>query len=214
MGLQTYIVTPLIEESEELGITSATELYKELEAGALKGISVALLHGKMKAGEKDNVLRGFRDGEIKVLVSTTVIEVGIDVPNATTMVIMNAERFGLSQLHQLRGRVGRGQEESHCFILGEARAEETKERFTIFESSNDGFEIAQKDLELRGPGQFLGSQQHGTDGFQFITMAQNMEILQQTKEVIGKLQPGEETNKLQQLAFKKFGRQLEEIVLN
>lgn len=156
VGEQSFLVCPLVEDSEITEIASAVGLYAQLSRGALKGIPMALTYGGQAAEEKEKALGSFYEGKAKVLVSTTVIEVGMDVPNATTMVIENADRFGLAQLHQLRGRVGRGSKESWCFLLGEPN-----ERLTTLAASNDGFVIAQKDLELRGPGEFLGTQQHG-----------------------------------------------------
>lgn len=157
-GEQSYLVCPLIEDDEEADQEkqSAVALFHQLSKGPLKGIGMALTYGSQTEAEKEQALGEFYAGTAKVLVSTTVIEVGMDVPNATTMVIEDAENFGLAQLHQLRGRVGRGQKESWCFLLGEAN-----ERLSTLAKTNDGFEIAQKDLELRGPGEFLGTRQHG-----------------------------------------------------
>ena len=157
-GFQGYIVCPLVEEGEVSELTAANELYKSLAEGFFKGFSVGLLHGKMKSAEKKKVMDSFASGETRLLVSTTVIEVGIDVPNAVIMVVENAERFGLSQLHQLRGRIGRGTEKSTCVLI--SHADET-ERLKIMTSTADGFKIADEDLRLRGPGDFFGSRQHG-----------------------------------------------------
>ncbi len=163
-GRQVYIVYPLVEESEKLSLTAATTAYEELSAGALAGLRVALLHGRMSADEKDEVMRRFRDGAIDVLVATTVIEVGIDVPNATVMVVEHPERFGLSQLHQLRGRVGRGAAESFCILLGDVGAE-SAERLQVIVRSEDGFEIARADLAIRGMGDLFGERQSGVPTF-------------------------------------------------
>ncbi len=160
-GRQGYIVCPLVEENETLDITPATEYYEKLKENEFKNYSVGLLHGKMNSKEKEKVMRAFAEGEVQLLVSTTVIEVGVDVPNAVVMVIENAERFGLSQLHQLRGRIGRGQYKSSCILISDARSDETVRRLSIIKGSTDGFKIADADLELRGPGDFLGSRQHG-----------------------------------------------------
>lgn len=160
-GRQGYIVCPLVEENELFDMTSATEYYESLKNGAFKDYSLGLLHGKMKPKEKDAVMRAFSEGKIDLLISTTVIEVGIDVPNAVIMVIENAERFGLSQLHQLRGRIGRGKYQSSCILISDSKAENTVKRLNIIRKTNDGFKIADADLELRGPGDFLGSRQHG-----------------------------------------------------
>ncbi len=159
-GRQAYIVCPTVEENE-LNIASATEYYEKIRAGAFRNYSIGLLHGKMKQREKDDVMRDFVAGRIQLLVSTTVIEVGVDVPNAVIMAVENAERFGLSQLHQLRGRVGRGSERSYCFLISDAHGDETLKRLKTMCRTNNGFEIADMDLKLRGPGDFFGSRQHG-----------------------------------------------------
>lgn len=160
-GRQAYIVCPLVDENEALGIKSASEYYKELSENQFKGYTVGLLHGKMKPKDKENVMRRFAAGEIQLLISTTVIEVGIDVPNAALMVIENAERFGLSQLHQLRGRIGRGEYSSACILISDVKSGDTKRRLDVIKNNTDGFKIADEDLKLRGPGDFLGSRQHG-----------------------------------------------------
>lgn len=160
-GRQAYIVCPLVDENEALGIKSASEYYKELSENQFKGYTVGLLHGKMKPKDKENVMRRFAAGEIQLLISTTVIEVGIDVPNAAFMVIENAERFGLSQLHQLRGRIGRGEYSSACILISDVKSGDTKRRLDVIKNNTDGFKIADEDLKLRGPGDFLGSRQHG-----------------------------------------------------
>ncbi len=160
-GRQGYIVCPLVEENEVVDITPATEYHKNLAEGEFKNYSVGLLHGKMPAKEKEKVMASFASGEIQLLVATTVIEVGIDVPNAVIMVIENAERFGLSQLHQLRGRIGRGKYKSDCILISDAKAEDTQKRLSIIKDTADGFKIADADLEMRGPGDFLGRRQHG-----------------------------------------------------
>lgn len=159
-GNQTYFVCPKIEGDDEGTVMSVTELYEDLKA-KMPGVRTALLHGKMKDKEKNAVMTAFKAKEYDCLVSTTVIEVGVDVPDATTMIIYNAERFGLSQLHQLRGRVGRGDKKSYCFLLCGADSEEAVERLTVFKNSNDGFEIAEADLKIRGGGDFLGTRQSG-----------------------------------------------------
>lgn len=160
-GRQAYIVCPLVDENEALGIKSASEYYKELSENQFKGYTVGLLHGKMKPKDKENIMRRFAAGEIQLLISTTVIEVGIDVPNAALMVIENAERFGLSQLHQLRGRIGRGEYSSACILISDVKSGDTKRRLDVIKNNTDGFKIADEDLKLRGPGDFLGSRQHG-----------------------------------------------------
>ena len=160
-GRQAYIVCPLVDENEALGIKSASEYYEELSENQFKNYTVGLLHGKMKPKDKESVMRRFAAGEIQLLISTTVIEVGIDVPNAALMVIENAERFGLSQLHQLRGRIGRGEYSSTCILISDIKSGDTKRRLDVIKNNTDGFKIADEDLKLRGPGDFLGSRQHG-----------------------------------------------------
>jgi len=161
-GQQAYIVFPLIEESEKLDLKAATESYEKMSQGIFSEYNIALLHGRMKSKEKDAIMTAFKKGEIPILVSTTVIEVGVDVPQATIMVIENAERFGLTQLHQLRGRVGRGAEQSYCILItAPPLSEEAKIRLTTMTETNDGFKIAEIDLQLRGPGEFFGTRQHG-----------------------------------------------------
>lgn len=160
-GRQAYIVCPLVDENEALGIKSASEFYEELSENQFKDYTLGLLHGKMKPKDKESVMRRFAAGEIQLLISTTVIEVGIDVPNAALMVIENAERFGLSQLHQLRGRIGRGEYRSACILISDVKSGDTKRRLDVIKNNTDGFKIADEDLKLRGPGDFLGSRQHG-----------------------------------------------------
>lgn len=179
-GMQGYIVCALVAESEESELTAATELYKELADGFFKGFKVGLLHGKMKAAEKKAVMESFASGETQLLVSTTVIEVGIDVPNAVIMVIENAERFGLSQLHQLRGRIGRGTEKSSCIMISDAQNAETERRLKILASTSDGFKIADEDLKLRGPGDFFGSRQHGLPELKIADMMTDGEAIRET----------------------------------
>lgn len=161
-GEQTYVVCPAIEEDEDGEITSVSQIYKK--ASAILGDNVGVIHGQLKEETKNRIMKKFADGEIKVLVATTVIEVGIDVKNATTMIIYNADRFGLSQLHQLRGRVGRGEKESYCFVLSDNESSVTKERISYFCSCSDGFELSEYDFSMRGGGDFLGTAQHGGSG--------------------------------------------------
>lgn len=161
-GQQAYIVFPLIEESEKLDLKAATESYEKMCTGIFSDFKVALLHGRMKSDEKDAIMFAFKNDQIQILVSTTVIEVGIDVPQATIMVIENAERFGLTQLHQLRGRVGRGSEQSYCILIAKSPlTDEAITRLNTMIQTNDGFTIAEVDLKLRGPGEFFGTRQHG-----------------------------------------------------
>jgi ATP-dependent DNA helicase RecG len=164
-GRQAYIVYPVIEESEKMDLKAATVMFDQLSASVFADRRMALLHGRVPAEERDRVMRAFRDGEIDILVATTVIEVGIDVPNATVMLIEHPERFGLSQLHQLRGRVGRGAEAAYCILLGDV-GDESAERLAIFTGTDDGFEIARQDLRLRGMGDLFGQRQSGEAMFQ------------------------------------------------
>ncbi len=161
-GRQVYVICPLVEESEKLDLPSAEEMYEKLQHEIFPDLRVALLHGKMSAREKDEVMRAFRDHQYDILVSTAVIEVGIDVPNATTIVIEGAERFGLAQLHQFRGRVGRGSHQSYCILISDSDNQQSKERLAALEQTNDGFKLAEFDLQLRGPGEFFGTRQSGT----------------------------------------------------
>ena len=176
-GRQAYFVCPLVEESEESEATSAESLYEELRTRRLRGLSIELVHGRMKSADKDEALERFRTGQTQVLVSTTVIEVGVNVPNASVMVIVNAERFGLSQLHQLRGRVGRGRYESQCFLLAERC-----ERLDGFCRTNDGFEIARQDLAQRGAGELMGARQSGMDELMSGLMSAGPELIEETHE--------------------------------
>jgi len=161
-GQQAYIVFPLIEESEKLDLKAATESFEKMSTGIFSDLKLALLHGRMKSDEKDAIMSAFKKSEIQILVSTTVIEVGLDVPQATIMVIENAERFGLTQLHQLRGRVGRGSNQSYCILIAKSPlTNEAVTRLNTMKQTNDGFEIAEVDLKLRGPGEFFGTRQHG-----------------------------------------------------
>ncbi|MHB8918688.1 MAG: helicase-related protein, partial [Desulfocucumaceae bacterium] len=155
------IVCPLVEESEKTDLLAAVELREALAGGPLSGCRVDLLHGRMKSTEKESVMSRFRSGLIDVLVSTTVVEVGVDIPNATVMAIMDAHRFGLAQLHQLRGRVGRGGHPGNCFLIAGAGGQEQALRLEAMKTISDGFELAEKDLELRGPGELLGTRQWG-----------------------------------------------------
>jgi ATP-dependent DNA helicase RecG len=159
-GRQAYIVYPVIEESEKIDLKAATVMFDKLSASVFADRRMALLHGRVPAEERDRVMRAFRDGEIDILVATTVIEVGIDVPNATVMLIEHPERFGLSQLHQLRGRVGRGADAAYCILLGDV-GEDSAQRLSIFTNTEDGFEIARQDLRLRGMGDLFGQRQSG-----------------------------------------------------
>ncbi len=181
-GQQGYIVCPLVEDGEESGLKSAKEYYNALCENEFKDYSLGLLHGKMNAKDKEKVMRRFAEGEIQLLVATTVIEVGIDVPNAVVMLIEDADRFGLSQLHQLRGRIGRGNAKSDCILISDSQNEETLYRLNVIKSSSDGFKIADKDFELRGPGDFLGNRQHGIPQMKIADIFADKEVLFKAKK--------------------------------
>lgn len=181
-GRQAYIVCPLVEDSEKIEAESAVDLFNDLNETVFKSWNLALIHGKMKSDEKDIIMKKFGAKEVDLLVSTSVIEVGINVPNATIMAIVNAERFGLAQLHQLRGRVGRGQFQSYCFLISEGKNNVTKERMKTMENTNNGFIIAEKDLELRGPGDFFGTKQHGLPELKIADIFKHKEILKQAQK--------------------------------
>ena len=180
-GRQAYIVYPLIDESEALSAKAATEEAKKLQETIFKEYKIGLLHGKLKPDEKDTVMKDFKEGKYDILVSTTVVEVGVDVPNATVMVIENAERFGLSQLHQLRGRVGRSDLQSYCILITSSAKPETMERLNIMTQTNDGFVIAEKDLQLRGPGEFLGTRQSGLPDLIISDIVRDAKILEMAR---------------------------------
>ncbi|MDI6839926.1 MAG: ATP-dependent DNA helicase RecG [bacterium] len=187
-GRQCYIVYPIIDESEKLDLKAAQECYEKLKVSVFKHYEIGLLHGRLKSEEKERVMSDFRAGKLSVLVATPVIEVGIDIPNATCMVIEHAERFGIAQLHQLRGRIGRGAEQSYCIIVSPRGISDTaKERLKTIEFENDGFKLAEKDLELRGPGEFLGIQQHGLPEIRFANSIYNTQLLLQTRELAFKI---------------------------
>lgn len=184
-GRQIYVICPMVEESEGLEAENVTDYSKKLRELLPDTIKVECLHGRMKANQKNQIMEAFSKNEIQVLVSTTVIEVGVNVPNATVMMVENAERFGLAQLHQLRGRVGRGEYQSYCIFIQGGEEEETKKRLEILEKSNDGFQIAGEDLRLRGPGDFFGVRQSGTMEFRIADIFQDSEILKQAGEAAG-----------------------------
>jgi ATP-dependent DNA helicase RecG len=177
-GRQAYIVYPNIDESETLAVKAARKAYEELSRDVFPSLRVGLLHGKLKPAEKDAVMAGFQQGEIQILVATTVIEVGVDVPNASVMVVENAERFGLAQIHQLRGRVGRGAEQSYCVLVTERLNEQGRERIRTLVESSDGFHIANMDLKLRGPGEFLGTKQSGLPAFRIGNLLRDSDLLE------------------------------------
>ncbi|OMD87611.1 MULTISPECIES: ATP-dependent DNA helicase RecG [Paenibacillus] len=186
LGRQAYLICPLIEESEKLDVQNVIDLHIQMSQ-AFPSYKVGLLHGKMTPAEKDEVMRAFYNNELQLLVSTTVVEVGVDVPNATLMIIMDADRFGLSQLHQLRGRVGRGRHASFCVLVADPKSEIGRERMTAMTDTDDGFEISRRDLELRGPGDFFGTKQSGLPEFRLADMTADFEILEQARDDVAEL---------------------------
>ena len=187
-GRQVYWVCPLIEESEALEAQSATDVHAELSQ-TLTGLQVGLVHGRLKAAEKEAAMLAFRDAETQVLVATTVIEVGVDVPNASLMIIENAERMGLAQLHQLRGRVGRGAQQSYCILLYQTPLSNfARERLQTLRQTNDGFVIAEKDLQMRGAGELLGTRQTGSLSFRVADIIRDHELLSGLSDCAGRLQ--------------------------
>ena len=181
-GRQAYVVYPLVEESEKMDLKDATRMYEHLRDRIFPTFTIGLVHGKMKTAEKDDVMRRFTAGEIQILVATTVVEVGVDVSNASVMVIEHAERFGLSQLHQLRGRVGRGAEKSFCVLLAsDKQTSVARERLGIMEETSDGFRIAEKDLEIRGPGEVMGTRQSGVPTFRVGNLVRDIEMLEEAR---------------------------------
>jgi ATP-dependent DNA helicase RecG len=184
-GRQIYIVCPMVEENEALNVKAAEKYYEQLKTRVFPDLRLALVHGRMKASEKDAVMAAFVRGEVDILVATTVIEVGVDVPNAALMVIENAERFGLSQLHQLRGRVGRGKHKSYCVMFCEGGSENP--RINIMVKTNDGFKISEEDLKLRGPGDFFGSRQHGLPEMKIADLSADMRLLSEAQSAAAEL---------------------------
>ncbi|AUO08243.1 ATP-dependent DNA helicase [Paenibacillus jamilae] len=180
-GRQAYLICPLIEESEKLDVQNAIDLHIQMQQ-AFPHYRVGLLHGRMTPAEKEEVMRSFYANEVQLLVSTTVVEVGVDVPNATLMIIMDADRFGLSQLHQLRGRVGRGAHASYCVLIADPKSEVGQERMKVMTDTDDGFEVARRDLDLRGPGDFFGTKQSGLPEFRLADMVADFEVLEKARE--------------------------------
>lgn len=219
-GRQVYIVCPLVEESEAIEAKAAVDLVEELKSEFFSDLRLGLLHGKMKPSEKDETMKKFKNKELDILVSTTVIEVGVNVPNATLMIIENAERFGLAQLHQLRGRVGRGSHKSYCILIYSSKSEVCSQRMSIMEETTDGFKISEKDLEIRGPGEFFGTRQHGLPELKVANIFKHMKILkiaQQEARYIISEDPklnNYENEKIKKEILKKFENRLEEISLN
>ena len=216
-GRQAYFVCAKIDggddEDDDGSIISVKERYEELKQ-RLPAVKFALLHGRMKDKEKDEVMTAFKNGEYDCLVSTTVIEVGVDVPNATIMVIYNAERFGLSQLHQLRGRVGRGSEKSYCFLLSDLETETAKERLYTFRSTSDGFKIAEKDLEMRGGGDFLGTRQSGRMLTDVKNLKYGAQVIFEAKKLCDEtFEGGFDGEELRRAALAKYAA-LKDVVMN
>ncbi|MDO5062240.1 MAG: ATP-dependent DNA helicase RecG [Peptostreptococcaceae bacterium] len=217
-GRQAYIVCPLVEESEELDLRSAQELWVDLKNGYLKDFRVGLIHGKLKASEKNEIMEAFEQKRLDALVSTTVIEVGINVPNATVMIVEEAQRFGLSQLHQLRGRVGRGTDESYCVLVYKGGSDILQQRMQIMSETADGFVIAEKDLQLRGPGEMFGLRQHGLPEFKVADLAKHIHIMELAQkdafELLESKRLHQEYQSLLDKINKKFEREIQEIALN
>ncbi|MBI1825927.1 MAG: ATP-dependent DNA helicase RecG [Planctomycetes bacterium] len=211
-GEQAYVVYPLVEESENLELKSATDEAKRLARDELAGFEVGLLHGRMKAAEKAAVMENFRHGKLRVLVATTVIEVGVDVPNATMMIVRHAERYGLSQLHQLRGRIGRGSKRSYCLLFAETREGAAAERLKVLCETSDGFRIAEEDMRLRGPGELLSTRQHGMPEFKVANLAEDFPLLEQARDDAARIlheDPNLRANASRELykeLVRKFGR--------
>ncbi|HEX7503643.1 MAG TPA: ATP-dependent DNA helicase RecG, partial [Syntrophales bacterium] len=213
-GQQVYIIYPLVEETEKSDLKAATQMAEHLQQDIFPDLRIGLLHGRLRPEEKEGVMRSFKERELDILVATTVIEVGIDVPNATLMVVEHAERFGLSQLHQLRGRVGRGSAKSRCILLTPGRmSEEGAKRLHVMEATNDGFKIAEADLEIRGPGDFLGTRQSGLPDFRVANILRDGRILEEArKEAFALLERDpklERQPKLKEELAKRWGGRLE-----
>ena len=214
-GRQVYVVCPLVEEDEEQKLNSVIELSQKYQKELFPEFHVEYIHGKMKAKEKDRIMQEFKEGKIQILISTTVIEVGVNVPNASIMIIENAERFGLAQLHQLRGRVGRGENQSYCILKCKGGSSITKERMKIMQETNDGFKIAEKDLELRGTGEFFGTRQHGLPELKIANLFEDMPILKEVQKVVQEIQQEDknlekkENEPIKKLLAKKFAKRIE-----
>ena len=215
-GRQAYIVCPLVEENEDMeGLQSVIELAQRYQKETFSEYKVAYLHGKMKPKEKDEIMLKFKDGEIQILIATTVIEVGVNVPNASIMVVENAERFGLAQLHQLRGRVGRGEYQSYCILKYEGNGDTIKQRMKVMCDTNDGFVISEKDLELRGSGDFFGTEQHGLPEFKIANLFEDIGILKRVQGLAIKIMEDdpllekEENEKLNEIVKEKFSSRIE-----
>lgn len=201
---QAYIVCPLVEESEKQDLQAAVSLYEELKSRVFPNFNIGLIHGRLKSSEKDMVMQMFKQGKIQILVSTSVIEVGVDVPNASIMVIEQAERFGLSQLHQLRGRVGRGHKQSYCILIADPRTEEAVRRLRAMEKTNDGFELAEEDLRIRGPGEFWGVRQHGLDGLKVANLSKDQKLVELSRALSDEIEQSHTNCKIEKYIALKF----------
>lgn len=214
-GRQGYVIVPLVEESEQLAATSLEEMFESLANGPLEAFRLGLIHGRMSAEEKDSVMDRFRRGEIQVLVSTSVVEVGVDVPNATLMTIESGQRFGLAQLHQLRGRISRGKFPGFCSIFAEELTEESRKRLDAFVATSDGFRLAELDFEIRGPGELFGTRQHGLPPFRIADLARDAAILDEARRDAREMvaaDPGltlEEHARLRRMVLARYGKALE-----
>lgn len=214
-GRQAYIVCPLVEESEEINAKSVLELFEKYKTQVFKEFRVEYIHGKLKQKDKDQIMEEFKNGNIDILISTTVIEVGVNVPNASVMVIQNAERFGLAALHQLRGRVGRGEYKSYCILKYQGKSDYIRQRMKVMQETNDGFVISEKDLELRGSGEFFGTKQHGIPEFKVANLFEDMEILKKVQILAIKILEGDpnldkkENLPLKETINKKFSGEIE-----
>ena len=214
-GRQAYVVCPLVEENEEMDLKSVEKLYETYSKEVFQEYRVEYIHGKMKAKEKDSIMERFKKKEIDILISTTVIEVGVDVPNSNIMVIENAERFGLAQLHQLRGRVGRGEYQSYCILKFEGKSENLRKRMKVMCETNDGFVISEKDLELRGAGDFFGTMQHGLPEFKIANLFEDIDTLKMVQSVAMKILEEDpklekdENKLLKRLIKEKFMKRIE-----
>ena len=213
-GNQAYVVYPLVEESDKLALKSAVRESERLSQTWFKDFKVGLLHGKMKPSEKNEIMQKFRNKEFNVLISTTVIEVGIDIPDATVMIIQNAERFGLSEIHQLRGRIGRGFKQSYAYLIADLGTESVRKRLSVVTSTNDGFKIAEEDLKMRGPGEFMGTGQHGFHKFKAGDLIKDVNIIEFTKDFAVKVAKSDpylskdENAVLKKLLYKRFSNKM------
>ena len=214
-GRQIYVVCPLVEETEEINAKAVLELFEKYKTEVFSKFRVEYIHGKLRSKEKEEIMKKFKEGQIDILVSTTVIEVGVNVPNASIMVVENAERFGLAQLHQLRGRVGRGEYKSYCILKYNSNSELVRKRMKIMQETNDGFIIAEKDLELRGSGEFFGTRQHGLPEFKIANLFEDMPTLKMIQSLAIKIENEdpkldmEKNKKLKELVNKKFTERIE-----